>query len=167
MLLMDALSRAGGITARGSLRSIQIKRAKETICIDMYDLLTQGDIDMQKYLLRAGDVLAVPYKTRVVSIQGKIRNPVIHELRPGEALADLIEMAGQLDADADRQRLQIRRISSAQDGYGGRVSRERRCQQLPGASPKQDDSLPPQILKVLSSTVHPVIACAGSTGATG
>jgi len=96
VLLAQALHQnRGGVAPR----PIQVARGKKTIHIDMYDLLTQGD------------VVTVPYKTRVVSIQGKIKRPAIFELRAEETMADLIDMAGQLDADADRERIQIRRIA--------------------------------------------------------
>ena len=120
VLLMDALARSGGITAKGSLRSLVIRRGDERILIDLYDLLTQGEVEVERLLLRAGDVVSVPYRARTVSIEGKIGNPGIYELKAGQHLEDLIEMAGGLVADADRERVQIRRI----DPDRGRVLRD-------------------------------------------
>ena len=110
VLLMDALTRAGGITARGSLRAIRVTRGSKTTHLDLYDLLTEGDGGIEKYLLRAGDVVTVPYMSRLVSISGGVKQPAIYELKARENLADLIAMAGGLEADADRERIKIRRI---------------------------------------------------------
>lgn len=110
VLLMDALAHAGGITSKGSLRSLVIRRGEKRVPIDLYDLLTQSDVAIEKFLLRAGDVLLVPYRERMVSIEGKIENSGIYELKTGQDFGDLIAMAGGLMADADRQRVQIRRV---------------------------------------------------------
>lgn len=110
VLLMDAFSSAGGISAEGGLRSIEVKRGEKIIQLDLYDLLTRGEIDIAAYLLRTGDVVSVPYRGRTVSIKGSVKRPAIYELKAQETLANLIEMAGGLTASVDRKRIQVKRI---------------------------------------------------------
>lgn len=110
VLLMNALSIAGGISAEGSLRSIEVKRGETSTQIDLYDLLLHGKIDIEDYLLRTGDVVSVPYRSRTVSIRGSIKRSAIYELKAQENLANLIQMAGGFTASADRKRTQIKRV---------------------------------------------------------
>jgi polysaccharide biosynthesis/export protein len=114
VLLTDVLAQAGGITGHGSLRALRIQRGKQSFDIDLYDLLTAGQTDVSRYLLHAGDVVTVPYRARVVSLSGQVKRPAIFELKTGETLAGLIEMAGGLAAEAAKTRVQIRRIDPQQ-----------------------------------------------------
>lgn len=110
VLLTDALAQAGGISRHGSLRSLRIRRGDRLIEVDLYDLLTTGDMEFGRNLLQAGDVVTVPYRELLVSIDGRIQQPGIYELKTTDSLADLIDMAGGLAADAVRERIQIRRV---------------------------------------------------------
>lgn len=110
VLLMDALARAGGITSRGSLRAVQVRRGSETRDLDLYDLLVRGELDVSRFLLRQGDVIFVSYRERTVSIDGAVKQPAIYELAKRETLADLVGMAGGFAPRAYQRRVQIRRI---------------------------------------------------------
>jgi protein involved in polysaccharide export with SLBB domain len=91
---MDALSQAGGITSKGSLRAIEVHRGEQTKIMDLYLLLAGGKLQGGDFLLRQGDVVFVPYRSRTVSIRGAIQRPAIFEMTEGETLGDLIDMAG-------------------------------------------------------------------------
>ncbi len=114
VLLLDALNRAGGITSRGSLRNVIVRRGGEQRELDLYDLLVSGEVDVSRFMLRQGDVVFVPYRERTVSIRGAVKQPAIYELAKGENLATLIEMAGGLTPKASLRKVQITRADEAQ-----------------------------------------------------
>ena len=112
VLLMDALAKAGGITSRGSLRQVAIRRGGKERRLDLYDLLVGGQIDISRFLLRQGDVVFVRYRERTVSMRGSVRQPAIYELTGDQRLDGLLEMAGGMTPEADAERVQIERIEA-------------------------------------------------------
>ena len=54
MLLMDALSQAGGITSKGSLRAVEVHCGEQTKIMDLYLLLAGGKLQGGDFLLRQG-----------------------------------------------------------------------------------------------------------------
>ena len=107
---LHALYLAGGPSADGSLRDIQVLRRGETAhSVDMYAFILGGDRTKDEPL-QDGDVVYVkPAGIRVAAV-GKVVRPAIYELKPGETLGALIGMAGGLRFDADVKRLHIERI---------------------------------------------------------
>ena len=97
--LQEALNLAGGISPNGSYRYIQItrtKNAKKTVLnIDLYKFYKKGDVTQNPYL-EAGDVIYVPVMQESVKVLGEVRNPGEYEIREGDKLKDIIEMAGGL-----------------------------------------------------------------------
>jgi polysaccharide export outer membrane protein len=105
-----ALYAAGGPTANGSLRDIQIKRGGRLVSsLDLYRYLLQGDASADPRL-ESGDIVFVPPRALRVRIVGEVVRPATYELRPEETLADLIRAAGGFRAEASRRRIQIERI---------------------------------------------------------
>ncbi|RKY61223.1 MAG: hypothetical protein DRP95_03150 [Candidatus Latescibacterota bacterium] len=87
---------------KGSRRNIRIfRRNGDTLWVDLDRFLNLGDLNANPYL-EAGDVIYVPPRGDVVHIYGavKIGARTAYELRPGETVADLIELAGGLREDA-------------------------------------------------------------------
>jgi len=108
--VFHAIARAGGPTARGSFRNIEVRRANKVIQrLDLYDYLLKGDAagDIR---LEQGDVVFVPLNQRVVAVMGQVRRPAIFELREGEGFSDLLRFAGGLLPTASVERVQIDRI---------------------------------------------------------
>ena len=91
---LNALFAAGGVTPRGSLRSLQHFRGKQLIeTVDAYDLLLHGvRSDMAR--IENGDTLMVPPVGPQVTIEGMVRRPAIYELRTENSLEDALELAG-------------------------------------------------------------------------
>ncbi len=107
---LTALYRAGGPTRNGSFRRVQVNRGGETAArIDLYDYLVRGDAS-RDVRLQQGDIVYVPVAERRVEITGPVARPALYGLLEGETLADLIRYAGGLQAEADLERVQIRRI---------------------------------------------------------
>lgn len=112
--LVDALFASGGPAPQGSLRHILLKRAGKTIAdFDLYQLLVDGDKSHDIQLLPE-DVLYIPPAGPQVAIVGSIRTPGIYELRDGDTIGNLIDMAGKTSALASDQRISIERVAGQQ-----------------------------------------------------
>jgi len=109
--LTVALARAGGPTAAGSFRAVNLMRGKETVStFDVYDFLLKGDRSADR-LLESGDVIQVGPVGAQVALIGSINQPAIFEMKPGETVADVLSMAGGFSALGDRSRLSIERLT--------------------------------------------------------
>ncbi len=109
--VMQALLRAGGPSAAGSFRHIELRRAgQEPVRYDLYDLLLKGDRGTDR-ILQAGDVVHVASVGRQVALIGSVNKPAIFELKAGESLSDALRMAGGFTAVADRSRLAVERLN--------------------------------------------------------
>ena len=108
--LAQALLKAGGPSAGGSFRNIEIRRGNQRVAIfDSYDFLISGDRSADR-MLQADDVINIgPVGTQVALI-GSVNRPAIFELKPGDTVADLLRMAGGFSAVADRSRLTVERL---------------------------------------------------------
>lgn len=113
--LMNALYYAGGPTFKGSLRQVRVLRNNQVVHRgDLYDYIARGQRS-QDWKLENGDVVFVPPASRQVRLEGEVRHPAIYELREGEKLSDLLELAGGLSTAAHRGRVQIERIIPFQE----------------------------------------------------
>ncbi|MGA3205871.1 MAG: SLBB domain-containing protein, partial [Bryobacteraceae bacterium] len=112
--LVDALFASGGPSAQGSLRHILLKRNGKTVTdFDLYALLVHGDKSSDARLLPE-DVIFIPPVGVQVAIAGSIRNPGIYEMRGGETIADLIDVAGKTTAVASHARVSLDREQQPQ-----------------------------------------------------
>ena len=116
--VVAALMRAGGPSASGSFRNVELRRGNTLVSrFDLYDLLLQGDRSADR-TVQAGDVVHVgPVGTQVGFI-GSVNRPAVLELKAGEGVADALKMAGGFTAVADRSRLAVERL---QERNAGRV----------------------------------------------
>jgi protein involved in polysaccharide export with SLBB domain len=108
--VMNALYQAGGPTANGSMRTVQVKRNGETVAtLDIYDYALRGDAS-RDVRLESNDVVFVPPRGPQARIAGAVLRPATYELKQGQSLADAIQMAGGFTESADRRRIFIERI---------------------------------------------------------
>lgn len=108
--LINALLASGGPSPTGSLRKIELKRNGQTIAIlDMYAMLLQGD-KSQDARLQAGDVIYIPPVGPLVGLAGEIQTPGVYELNGATRLKDLLFIAGGLNAQTFKGRVQYYRI---------------------------------------------------------
>lgn len=115
--LVTVLFASGGPSARGSMRSIQLKRGTQVVTeLDLYNLLLNGDKSGDARLL-SEDVLYIPPVGPQVAAAGSLKNPAIYEFKNEKSIGELVRMAGGLASTADRKRATLERIK---DG----VSRE-------------------------------------------
>ena len=112
--LVDALFTSGGPAPQGSLRHIQLKRDGKVVTdFDLYALLIHGDKSKDVRLLPE-DVLYIPPVGPQVAIAGSVGNPGIYELREGEAIANLLDDAGNTSTIASNARISLERTSERQ-----------------------------------------------------
>ena len=108
--VLSALYAAAGPTINGSMRNIRILRRGEQLpYTDLYSYI-QSMHESTDVILMDGDVLFVPPASRRVAVIGDITRPAIYEVKDGETLSDLIQLAGGLRFLAYTKRVHVERI---------------------------------------------------------
>jgi protein involved in polysaccharide export with SLBB domain len=108
--MTHALVRAGGPSAAGSFRTIQLRRgAQAPVIYDLYDFLLKGDRSADR-VVQADDVIHVGPVGPQVGLIGSVNKPAVFELKSGETVTDVLNMAGGFNAVADRSRLTVERL---------------------------------------------------------
>lgn len=120
--LVDAVLAAGGPSAGGSFRSIELRRNGQLVTtLDLYDLLIRGDKSHDK-LLQNQDVINIGPVGPQLAITGSVNNQAIYEARPSDTIADMINYAGGFDSLADRSRLVIASLADLDRAGSQQVS---------------------------------------------
>lgn len=113
--IVNGLIRAGGPSAAGSFRQIELRRNGQVVAnFDAYDLLLKGDKASDR-ALQAEDVLHIGPIGPQVAVLGSVNKQSIVELKPGETVDDVLAMAGGFSAVADRSRVSIEQLSDRND----------------------------------------------------
>jgi polysaccharide biosynthesis/export protein len=111
--ITSALYAAGGVKPIGSLRKIELKRQGTLVRrLDLYNLLIRGDTTDDTKLL-PGDVIFIPPVGPTVSVDGEVRRPAIYEETAAATVADVLQLAGGLTAEADTAKVVLTRIDAA------------------------------------------------------
>lgn len=98
--VMNALFMAGGVTEKGTLRSIRIFRQNQLLSeVDLYSYLMDGRLDGD-VRLDEGDVIIVSTYNAIASIGGKVKRPMRYEMRQDESLERLLYFAGGFSGEA-------------------------------------------------------------------
>ena len=107
---LNALFAAGGISDRGSLRTIKHYRGNKLVEeVDAYDLLLHG-VRGEMAHFESGDTLLVDPTGPQVTIDGMVRRPAIYELRSEKTLADALDLAGGILPAAALQHIEVQRL---------------------------------------------------------
>ncbi len=113
--VMSAAMRAGGPSAAGSFRQIELRRQGKTVAsFDLYDLLQRGDRTSDR-LVEPDDVIHVLPVGTQVALRGSVNRQAIFELKQGEVLKDVLRMAGGFTEVADRTRFSLERLENRND----------------------------------------------------
>jgi protein involved in polysaccharide export with SLBB domain len=110
--VMNALYLSGGPNENGTFREVKVIRDKRLVAqVDLYDLLTTGNL-RQNITLQDQDIVQIgPYKSRI-EVRGQIRKPAIFENLSNESLERIIaEYGNGFMPDAYRQVLKISRFT--------------------------------------------------------
>lgn len=109
--VFHALYGAGGVSSIGTLRSVKVNRAGQTIAdIDIYDYIMEGKNDLD-IVLQDGDVIVVSPYTNLIELMGKIKRPMIYEIKDTESVNDLLRYAGGFTGDAYKNSIRVIRKS--------------------------------------------------------
>ncbi len=111
---LNAIFAAGGVTERGSLRSLKHYRGKTLVQeVDAYDLLLHGVQTNLKHL-ENGDTLIVPPLGPEVTVDGMVRRPANYELNGEKNLADVVELAGGILPTGTLSHIEVQRVEAHQ-----------------------------------------------------
>jgi protein involved in polysaccharide export with SLBB domain len=111
--MSQALLAAGGPAPSGSFRNIVLRRGKTIVAqLDLYDLLLKGDRSADQPL-QPDDVIHVGPIGPQVGIVGSVNRSAIFEIKPGETVNDVLQMAGSFTAVADMERVALDRLGNA------------------------------------------------------
>jgi polysaccharide export outer membrane protein len=109
-----ALFASGGISPRGSLRNIQVRRQGKTVAqMDLYALLLEGD-NRHDIRLQSGDVVFVPPIGKTAGVEGEVLRPAIYEIKHEKSVGELIGLAGGLLPTAFGSGARIERVGAGQ-----------------------------------------------------
>lgn len=112
--VFNALYMAGGVSELGTMRDIKLYRNnKEIATVDIYEYLHSGKLTKDMRLTDNDVIVVSPYKT-MVNIDGRIRRPMLYEMKETESLQKLVEYAGGLSADAYKKDLRVIRMGELQ-----------------------------------------------------
>ena len=107
----DAIEKAGSVKGNGSLRLITLERGGTLLRVDLLRFIEQGDLENNPFL-RSGDRVHVPPAGWHAAISGQVKKPGSYEIVEGEALADLIALAGGFMTDALEDSILATRVDS-------------------------------------------------------
>lgn len=105
--VFNALYAAGGPSANGTMRNVQLIRANKPIAeIDIYDFLLRGQANLNQQLQDQDVILVRPFLGRV-RIQGEVKRPAVFEMREGESFQDVLQYAGGFTDAAFKERVSV------------------------------------------------------------
>ncbi len=98
---------------RASERNLVLRRTSGgEIPVDLVRYRRLGDLAANPFL-EDGDILFVPPKRDSVSVFGWVPRPGFIEFRAGDAIDDLVSIAGGFDSGADRGNVELRRFEGS------------------------------------------------------
>lgn len=107
----NALYAAGGVSELGTLRAINVyRRGKLISTIDVYDYILNGNTQTD-VRLEDNDVVSVGAYDAIVNIQGKVKRPMLYELKSDETLSRLMLYSGSFSGDAYKENIRVVRKS--------------------------------------------------------
>ena len=102
-----ALHMAGGITDLGTLRDVRVYRKNKLVSsIDLYDYILNGRITGD-ITLNDQDLILVGTYSNLVDVAGKVKRPMLYEMRDTETLGTAIDYAGGFTGDAYRNSVRV------------------------------------------------------------
>ena len=98
--VFHALYMAGGINDLGTLRNIKVYRQNRLITVvDIYDYILNGKLTGNIRLMDNDVIVVGPYDC-LVTISGKVKRPMIYEMKKSESVGSIIKYAGGFTGDA-------------------------------------------------------------------
>ena len=101
--IIDLISRAGGVTEKGNLKTANLIREGSEININLEGILRGEEDESTKVELKNGDILYIPENIIEVSIIGEINNLGRYKMTKGLKLSDLLARAGSINDNAAKK----------------------------------------------------------------
>ena len=102
-----ALHMAGGITDLGTLRDVRVYRKNKLVSsVDLYDYILNGRLTGD-ITLHDQDLILVGTYSNLVDVAGKVKRPMLYEMRDTESLGTAIDYAGGFTGDAYRNSVRV------------------------------------------------------------
>ena len=112
--VFHALYMAGGPSKIGTLRNIKVYRHNKLVStVDVYDYILNGKLS-GNVRLGDNDVIVVGSYDCLVNVTGKVKRPMIYEMKKNESVGTLIDYAGGFAGDAYRKSVRVVRKSGTQ-----------------------------------------------------
>lgn len=114
--VFNALAAAGGPSATGSVREVQLSRGGKTYTLDLYKYMLTST-NGPGFEIQNGDVLFVPVARKIVDVSGAVHRPMRYEVVDGDSISDLINYAGGLTSNANRDFVQVAHMENGKIEY--------------------------------------------------
>jgi len=109
--VFHALYMAGGIKDLGTLRNIKVYRnGRHITTVDVYQYILNGRLSGNIRLQENDMIIVEPYQV-LVDVTGKVKRPMIYEMRSTESVAQVIKYAGGFTSDAYKKAVRLTRQS--------------------------------------------------------
>ena len=107
--VFHALYMAGGTNDLGTLRNIKVYRNSKLITVvDIYDYILNGKLTGNVRLADNDVIVVGPYDC-LVTVSGKVKRPMIYEMKQNESIASLLKYAGNFTGDAYKKAVRVNR----------------------------------------------------------
>ena len=107
--VFHALYMAGGTNDLGTLRNIKVYRNNRLVTVvDIYDYILNGKLTGNVRLADNDVIVVGPYDC-IVSISGKVKRPMLYEMKQNESVASVLKYAGSFTGDAYRKAVRVNR----------------------------------------------------------
>ena len=107
--VFHALYMAGGTNDLGTLRNIKVYRNNRLVTVvDIYDYILNGKLT-GNVRLSDNDVIVVGPYDCLVTIAGKVKRPMIYEMKKNESVNSLLKYSGGFAGDAYKKSVRVNR----------------------------------------------------------
>ena len=105
--VFHALYMAGGTNDLGTLRNIKVYRNNRLVTVvDIYDYILNGKLTGNVRLADNDVIVVGPYDC-LVSVTGKIKRPMIYEMKKNESVETLLKYSGGFTGDAYKKSVRL------------------------------------------------------------
>lgn len=102
----NALMAAGGPSALGTVRNIQVINGRKVKSLDVYEYLFNPK-KQSDYYLQNNDILFVPFTGNLVEVEGSVKQEGIYEMKDDENFDELLTYTGGYLSDALKDEIQL------------------------------------------------------------
>ena len=107
--VFHALYMAGGTNDLGTLRNIKVYRNNRLVTVvDIYDYILNGKLTGNVRLADNDVIVVGPYDC-LVTITGKVKRPMIYEMKKNESVNSLLKYSGGFTGDAYKKSVRVNR----------------------------------------------------------